>query len=322
MAKEKQVFSSEEVAHVWARQNQQSGRDSGSRIYFNGTILYSYGSHYKVGVIHPTANVVLLNSSSNSQTTNKHRRYAQSATSHRACIYVPFPFSERELEFDKVNCITHNVNTWMGELQELVTKQEKAKKIDYLPQIENKLREVVNFLDRFTGYNHIQDWQHTWITKYKTEGTLAFFAMFVEMDQVRTDELKRKREEYEAKQLASRQEAQKLAEKCLKYWKSREYTDKFNPSHVKYSLYNLGYTALRIGDDGNVETTKGIGNIKKADCKKLWKFIESALKRKQPIKFGEYSGENADNWFYSFHCKSIVLTNIYCHLKFEASFVG
>jgi len=287
MAKEKQVFSSEEVAHVWARQSQESGRDTGSRIYFNGPTLYSYGSHYKVGCIHPTTGIVLLNDSSNSQTTNKHRRYAQSAASHKPCIYVSSPFTERELEYDKKNCILSNAVSFIDEIKELVAKQTKAKKVDYLPQLENQLRQLVNFLDRFEGYSELLDWQLVWVNKYKSEGVLAFFALFVELDQVRVEELKRKREEYEAKQEANRIEARKSAEKSLKYWKSKEFTEKFSPRFVSNNLYNLGYVALRIDDEGNVETTKGIGNIKKADCKKLWKSVQMAVTKKQPIRFGD-----------------------------------
>jgi hypothetical protein len=75
-----------EVAHVWQADVQSHGRFRA--IYFSGRRLYSYGSHYVIGQLLPDGSV-MLNSESNSMTTNGHRRAADYATQHRRQLYVP-----------------------------------------------------------------------------------------------------------------------------------------------------------------------------------------------------------------------------------------
>jgi hypothetical protein len=75
-----------EVAHVWQADVQTHGRFRA--IYFSGRRLYSYGSHYVIGQLWPDGSV-MLNSESNSMTTNGHRRAADYATQHRRQLYVP-----------------------------------------------------------------------------------------------------------------------------------------------------------------------------------------------------------------------------------------
>ncbi len=46
MAREKQVYSYDELPHVWLAQSQDTGRTPGERMYFTGDTIYSYGSHF------------------------------------------------------------------------------------------------------------------------------------------------------------------------------------------------------------------------------------------------------------------------------------
>lgn len=45
------VFANTMVAHVWAQGSQAHGRSHNGNFYFDGRILYSYGSHFAVGVL-------------------------------------------------------------------------------------------------------------------------------------------------------------------------------------------------------------------------------------------------------------------------------
>ena len=45
------VFANAMVAHVWAQGGQAHGRSHNGNFYFDGRILYSYGSHFAVGVL-------------------------------------------------------------------------------------------------------------------------------------------------------------------------------------------------------------------------------------------------------------------------------
>lgn len=84
------VFANDMVAHVWAQQRQPSGRSNNGNFYFEGRTLYSYGSHYPVGIFAGVGGPVFLNSTSSSMTTNgKHKPAARAAVRHLERFYMP-----------------------------------------------------------------------------------------------------------------------------------------------------------------------------------------------------------------------------------------
>lgn len=89
----KTVFGSHsQTAHVWAQNTYPHGRASDGRMYFESRILFSYGSHFALGLIIPdhdgTPTATLLNSSSYSISTSKHKGHAwQAARGH--IVMVP-----------------------------------------------------------------------------------------------------------------------------------------------------------------------------------------------------------------------------------------
>lgn len=85
-----EVFSNDMVAHVWAQQRQPSGRSNNGNFYFSGRVLYSYGTHYPVGIFAGIGGPVFLNSSKSSMTTEgKHKNAARAAVRHLTCFYMP-----------------------------------------------------------------------------------------------------------------------------------------------------------------------------------------------------------------------------------------
>jgi hypothetical protein len=82
------VFPGRELAHVWNSQSQDEGRNSNGQFYFVGSRLYSYGSHFLVGFIMPDGSV-LMNDSTYSMTTAKHKGHAAGATGNRRRYYAP-----------------------------------------------------------------------------------------------------------------------------------------------------------------------------------------------------------------------------------------
>jgi hypothetical protein len=82
------VSPGRELAHVWNSQSQDEGRNNNGQFYFVGSRLYSYGSHYLVGFILPSGDV-LMNDSSYSNTTAKHKGHAANATHNRRRYYAP-----------------------------------------------------------------------------------------------------------------------------------------------------------------------------------------------------------------------------------------
>ena len=63
------VFANAMVAHVWAQGEQAHGRSHNGNFYFDGRILYSYGSHFAVGVL-MNDGAAVLNSDSYSVSTS------------------------------------------------------------------------------------------------------------------------------------------------------------------------------------------------------------------------------------------------------------
>lgn len=82
------VFNNSMVAHVWAQGEQPSGRSHNGNFYFDARILYSYGSHFAVGV-RMNDNQAVLNSDSYSISTSGMQSDASSAVSHFSTVYVP-----------------------------------------------------------------------------------------------------------------------------------------------------------------------------------------------------------------------------------------
>lgn len=85
MARQKQVFPRDTVAHLWAHKAQDSARDSSGNFFFTGPTLYSYGSHFAIAHILSDecgpglAGRVLWNDATYSNTTAKMQSIARQA---------------------------------------------------------------------------------------------------------------------------------------------------------------------------------------------------------------------------------------------------
>jgi hypothetical protein len=73
--RQKTVFDTDEVPHLWAHQTQQAARNAQGNLYFNGPTIYSYGSHFPIAA-HVTGKggqrAVLFTTDKHSVTTSRH----------------------------------------------------------------------------------------------------------------------------------------------------------------------------------------------------------------------------------------------------------
>jgi uncharacterized small protein (DUF1192 family) len=93
----KKVFKKSEVAHIWANQLQEEGRNAGGNFYFNHQTIYSYGSHFPIAkhvVNKKSEKVVLFTTRTYSNTTAKHLSAVRGAISHLEVIHVFNPNGE------------------------------------------------------------------------------------------------------------------------------------------------------------------------------------------------------------------------------------
>lgn len=82
------ALSNSMVAHTWAAGTKPHGKSNNGNFYFDGRILYSYGSHFAVGV-RMAEGFAVLNSDSYSISTSGMQSDASSATSHMTTVRVP-----------------------------------------------------------------------------------------------------------------------------------------------------------------------------------------------------------------------------------------
>jgi hypothetical protein len=79
MPREKQIFGDiQDVAHVWAQSVQSYGATSSRHFYFHNRILYSFGTHFVVGVL-LGRQLAAINADSYSVSTNRHQTAARRA---------------------------------------------------------------------------------------------------------------------------------------------------------------------------------------------------------------------------------------------------
>lgn len=81
----------QEMAHVWASQNQADGWSTGRRMFFEGPSIYSYGSHFEIArfVKAGKASIVLFTTRDYSVTTSKHKGVARRAVDGQIVFTVP-----------------------------------------------------------------------------------------------------------------------------------------------------------------------------------------------------------------------------------------
>src|SRR4051794_30005881 len=92
------VVDRDEVAHLWAHRTQEYARDRGSRFYFKGDTIYSYGEHFPIArhVYHGGHHTVLFTCRKYSPTTSTHKSCMRSALrGHLPCIVVADLFPDQ-----------------------------------------------------------------------------------------------------------------------------------------------------------------------------------------------------------------------------------
>lgn len=87
--RQKLVFSNHELAHVWATQTQDNGRNSGYSFYFEKDTIYSYGCHFPIARF-VTPDIVLFNSDRYGSTTSQHQSHVRGSVQHKIVYEVPF----------------------------------------------------------------------------------------------------------------------------------------------------------------------------------------------------------------------------------------
>jgi hypothetical protein len=209
----KTVFTSNEIAHVWARQSQESGRTTGNgSIYFRNERIYSYGSHFCMARIIGDGKVLITNRGY-SVSTSKHLSLVRSAVSHFDRVYVAYPEDSN---------LVRNLEAFRVTIANLLTdlnnprKQPKTKEL-----IRGELEYNVNSIGSYLAAvgKTEKDVKKELGNEYKTFEAFREAAM---NDQARGElavKLEKERKARESRDLRERKERNKKSAAALELWK-------------------------------------------------------------------------------------------------------
>lgn len=150
----KQVFNSSEVAHIWANQQQDAGRNSNDNFYFRGATIYSYGPHFPIATIN--GNDVIFTMRSYSNTTSKHIKRTRQAISHKNIIFcydVPVKSSmNSDLKKGNYTCEhENNLNRWKDEITTLFDELGNKRNRDITGRV-NGINYHISLLNAYCSY--------------------------------------------------------------------------------------------------------------------------------------------------------------------------
>lgn len=140
----KKVFSNSELAHTYANQSQQFGRNSNGSFYFEGKTIYSYGGHFPIAKIvtnEKGLECMLFTYRTYSNTTAKQISIVRSATRQYKKIYCHTPNG------------THSSNfaSWLQLSEHQAEKLQKAKKpelyLNELSRLNSEVNEYAQFFN-------------------------------------------------------------------------------------------------------------------------------------------------------------------------------
>lgn len=298
--REKRVFKTDEVPHIWAQQKQNGGRNARGNMYFDGKTIYSYGSHFPMATfINPET--VLMTTNTYSNTTAGHLCSVRDAIRHLKVFRVPNIGSRLET-------VSHNENLkWFLDEMPIIQKQVLKARLhadSYRAELERRISDAVEYTEFFKKSidKVLKAELRTWKKKLDSKSLFSEKEL-LKIKAVISDELKLVRA-VNAVQRAEKErrvaEAARTAEENLNLWLAGE---EMHPSR----LYNLP-VALRIHNKA-IETTRG-ANVPLIEARKLW----HKLQKKESVEgmgLGHYTVTRLDGSTLIVGCHQIPMREVY-----------
>jgi hypothetical protein len=222
----KNIFTNSDLAHAYANQSQQSGRNSSGSFYFDGKAIYSYGRHFPIAKIvrnEQGIECMLFTYRSYSNSTSKQISIVRNATRQYKKIYCYSPEDSHELNF----------KSWLNLAEIEAEKLQKAKKPElYLNQLGILNREASEYAEFFN-----------------IEIPITLQAVLSIKDKKENLVYMSKKAEFMKIEVAKKMKAQKIEyKKQLKKWFN------FETGRV-YGGFNFDFLRL---NDNRVETTQAV----------------------------------------------------------------
>jgi hypothetical protein len=253
----KHVFNSNEVAHVWASQQQDEGRNSFGNFYFRNDTIFSYGSHFPIATMQ--SNDVLFTLRTYSNTTAKHIGEAYRAITHKNVIYcydVPVKYSkDTDLKKSNFYSVEHenNFKRWKGNITSLFAEigNKKNRKLEGKIMEVNRNIEQLEIYAKYFGIK-IKDKELLSLIKIARSENFIESARKAKENENKATEIKLKK-------------ATKAHEKYIELWRKYDSEAIKNLDSKTKELCNYyqnnseAFTRLRFNEAQNrLETSKGI----------------------------------------------------------------
>lgn len=113
--RQKQVFSTGEIPHLWAHKIQESARNPQKNLYFEGDTIYSYGSHFPIAVH-------ITNKKGKHAVLFTNRGYSSTTAGHKSAVRSAIPSNVPVFEVEIVR------QGWLGSGEFADTKSELHQK--------------------------------------------------------------------------------------------------------------------------------------------------------------------------------------------------
>jgi hypothetical protein len=233
------ALSHSAVAHLWA--NQSKDRASGGHVFFEGPRIYSYGHHFCMGRILPSGAVVLA-TRGYSNSTSKHKSYANRAVSHLTRVYCHDPDMSAA---DNRALVVREVANLLSAAGAPRTRESTNVK---------RRAEALHLAEQFNAYL-------AELPKGEQRGVKP---IDVSKLQGVVEELRKQLEKERQQHMERRRRQAEEAKEDLEKWRRGEAT--------RLGLYHLP-VALRLSKDGKqVETSHG-AEVPVSRAKRLWNYI-------------------------------------------------
>lgn len=141
------------VAHLWAHQMQDHASNPHGNFYFHAEHIYSYGSHFRCGSVVRNRNgetAYLVTDQRYSVTTAKHMNHVRDAIPAHRTVFT----TDRLVETrnDKLTerfyrQALYYIVDRVKRIDELACKQKRARRCDYIGEIENQLRDISRWIE-------------------------------------------------------------------------------------------------------------------------------------------------------------------------------
>jgi hypothetical protein len=268
--RQKHVFHTSEIGHVWAQQKQQDGRNDGGNYFFEGKTIYSYGSHFPIATF-ADAKTVLFTTRTYSITTSSHISLTRQALRGLDVQVFHVPALDAEsgrgtYPTDNRDAHKKNMDHYQATVTDLLEKAKKSRK--YTEQLIGQAQGEYKEATAYHKWAKLRTKLFAFPTTETIGERITAQRKTAKLASIRRAELQKIQDEQDARELA-------LAPELLEVWRNHgtEYKgEKFSTSRLFGLLRDQG-DFLRIhkenGTRAIVETSRGVRVVVKTDKKIL-----------------------------------------------------